>query len=137
MYSTQSTIENVWIRCKNHLHDNTCTTYWNGLSVELFPQVPLLLVYLHSRKFICSMDGAKSGVLVRATRPNLLLYIIGRSSSKTESRSDMNLIRMNCIVISQSNTFQTPFNLLYIEIKICCEFMFKKWSSSILSNFSN
>ncbi|CAK7349081.1 unnamed protein product [Dovyalis caffra] len=26
----------------------------------------------HSRKFICSMDGAKSGVLVRASRPILL-----------------------------------------------------------------
>ena len=47
------------------------------IPIPLFP----LLVYLHSRKFIRSMDGAKSGVLVRASRPILLPDIIGRSSS--------------------------------------------------------
>ena len=34
----------------------------------------------------------------------------------------MNLILMNCKVISQSNTFKITFNLLYIEIKIFSEF---------------
>ena len=47
------------------------------IPISLFP----LLIYLHSRKFIRSMDGAKSGVLVRASRPILLPDIIGRSSS--------------------------------------------------------
>ncbi|CAN6882577.1 unnamed protein product [Brassica oleracea var. botrytis] len=45
-----------------------------------------LLVYLHSRKIIRSVDGAKSGVLVRASRPILLPDIIGRSSSETRAR---------------------------------------------------
>nr|WLE73526.1 cytochrome c biogenesis FC [Thonningia sanguinea] len=49
------------------------------IPISSFP----LLVYLHSRKFIRSMDGAKSGVLVRASRPN----IIGRSSSETRARN--------------------------------------------------
>ncbi|PNY07360.1 NADH dehydrogenase subunit 1 [Trifolium pratense] len=40
---------------------------------------------LKERKFIRSMDGAKSGVLVRASRPILLPDIIGRSSSETRA----------------------------------------------------
>ena len=55
------------------------------IPIPLFP----LLVYLHSRKFIRSMDGAKSGVLVRASRPILLPYIIGRSSSETRARNTL------------------------------------------------
>ncbi|KAK8652178.1 hypothetical protein V6N13_061200 [Hibiscus sabdariffa] len=39
------------------------------------------------RKFIRSMDRAKSGVLVRASRPILLPDIIGRSSSETRARN--------------------------------------------------
>ncbi|KAI3945456.1 hypothetical protein MKX01_009233, partial [Papaver californicum] len=53
------------------------------ISISVFP----LLVYLHSRKFIRSIDGAKSGVLVRASRPILLPYIIGRNSSKNRARN--------------------------------------------------
>ena len=53
------------------------------IPISLFP----LLVYLHSRKFIRSLDGAKSGVLVRASRPILLPDIIGRSSSETRARN--------------------------------------------------
>ncbi|CAH2052342.1 unnamed protein product [Thlaspi arvense] len=52
------------------------------IPISSFP----LLVYLHSRKIIRSMDGAKSGVLVRASRPILLPDIIGRSSSETRAR---------------------------------------------------
>ena len=59
----------------------------NGTIIPiLIPSFPLL-VYLHSRKFIRSMDGAKSGVLVRASRPILLPDIIGRSSSETRARN--------------------------------------------------
>nr|ULM64083.1 cytochrome c biogenesis Fc [Schisandra chinensis]UXN84101.1 cytochrome c biogenesis FC [Kadsura japonica] len=50
------------------------------------PEFPFL-VHLHSRKFIRSMDGAKSGVLVRASHPILLPDIIGRSSSETRARN--------------------------------------------------
>jgi len=58
----------------------------NGTIIPiLIPSVPLL-VYLHSRKFIRSTDGAKSGVLVGASRPILLPDIIGRSSSETRAR---------------------------------------------------
>lgn len=53
------------------------------IPISSFP----LLVYLHSRKFIRSTDGAKSGVLVRASRPILLSDIIGRSSSETRARN--------------------------------------------------
>jgi len=53
------------------------------IPIPLFP----FLVYLHSRKFIRSMDGAKMGVLVRASRPILLPDIIGRSSSETRARN--------------------------------------------------
>nr|WGU13408.1 cytochrome c biogenesis FC [Dipodium fevrellii] len=53
----------------------------NGTLIPiLIPEFPFL-VYLHSRKFIRSMDRAKSGVLVRASRPLLFTDIIGRSSS--------------------------------------------------------
>lgn len=53
----------------------------NGTLIPiLIPEFPFL-VYLHSRKFIRSMDRAKSGVLVRASRPIRLTDIIGRSSS--------------------------------------------------------
>nr|YP_010883770.1 cytochrome c maturation protein CcmFc [Pandanus odorifer]WIW39615.1 cytochrome c maturation protein CcmFc [Pandanus odorifer] len=53
----------------------------NGTIIPIpIPEFPFL-VYLHSRKFIRSMDRAKSGVLVRASRPILLPDIIGRSSS--------------------------------------------------------
>ncbi|KAL0801397.1 hypothetical protein Bca101_056573 [Brassica carinata] len=45
-----------------------------------------LLVYLHSKKIIRSMDGVKSGVLVRASRPILLRDIIGRRSTETRAR---------------------------------------------------
>nr|QRG30080.1 cytochrome c biogenesis Fc [Phalaenopsis aphrodite subsp. formosana] len=53
----------------------------NGTLIPiLIPEFPFL-VFLHSRKFIRSMDRAKSGVLVRASRPILFTDIIGRSSS--------------------------------------------------------
>ncbi|GAA0158139.1 hypothetical protein LIER_43431 [Lithospermum erythrorhizon] len=59
----------------------------NGTLIPIpIPSFPLL-VYLHSRKFIRSTDGAKSGVLVRANRPILLPDIIGRSSSETRARN--------------------------------------------------
>lgn len=55
----------------------------NPIPISSFP----LLVYLHSRKFIRSMDGAKSEVLVRASRPILLPDRISRSSPSTISRN--------------------------------------------------
>lgn len=59
----------------------------NGTIIPIpIPSFPLL-VYLHSRKFIRSTDGAKSSVLVRANRPILLPDIIGRSSSETRARN--------------------------------------------------
>jgi len=53
----------------------------NGTIIPIpIPSFPFL-VYLHSRKFIRSMDRAKSGVLVKASRPILLPDKIWRSSS--------------------------------------------------------
>ncbi|KAI4983706.1 hypothetical protein ZWY2020_025572 [Hordeum vulgare] len=47
------------------------------IPIPLFP----FLVYLHLRKFIRSMDRAKSGVLVKASRPILLPDKMERTSS--------------------------------------------------------
>lgn len=53
----------------------------NGTIIPiLIPSFPFL-AGIHSRKFIRSMDGAKSGVLVRASRPVLLPDRRGRRSS--------------------------------------------------------
>lgn len=61
---------------------STGAPFFNGTIIPILISEFLFLVYLHSRKFIRSMDRAKSGVLVRASRPPLLLNnIIGRSSS--------------------------------------------------------
>ena len=59
----------------------------NGTIIPIpIPAFPLF-VCLHSRKFIRSMDGAKSGVLVRASRPILLPDIIERSSVEIRARN--------------------------------------------------
>ncbi|KAK8921467.1 hypothetical protein KSP39_PZI020161 [Platanthera zijinensis] len=53
----------------------------NGTLIPIMiPEFPFLF-YLHSRKFIRSMDRAKSGVLVRASHPIRLTDIIGGISS--------------------------------------------------------
>lgn len=54
----------------------------NGTIIPIPIPEFLFLVYLHSRKFIRSMDRAKSSVLVRASCPILLPDIIWRSSSE-------------------------------------------------------
>ena len=65
----------------------TGAPFSNGTIIPIpIPSFPRL-VYLHSRKFIRSTDRAKSRVLVRASRPILLLDIIGRSSSETRARN--------------------------------------------------
>nr|BCT42959.1 cytochrome c biogenesis FC [Musa ornata] len=53
----------------------------NGTIIPIPISSFLFMVYLHSRKFIRSMDRAQSYVLVRASCPILLPDIIGRSSS--------------------------------------------------------
>lgn len=65
----------------------TGAPFSNGTIIPILIPSFLLLVYIHSRKFIRSMDGAKNGVLVRASCPILLPDIIGRSSSKTRARN--------------------------------------------------
>ncbi|KAJ0791392.1 putative H(+)-transporting two-sector ATPase [Helianthus annuus] len=58
----------------------------NGTIIPILIPSVSLLVYLHSRKFIRSMDEAKSGVFVIASQPILLQDILGRSSSETRAR---------------------------------------------------
>ncbi|KAL8218433.1 hypothetical protein R6Q57_021806 [Mikania cordata] len=58
----------------------------NGTIIPILIPSVSLLVYLHSRKFIRSTDGAKSGVFIIASQPILLLDILGRSSSETRAR---------------------------------------------------
>ncbi|YP_003875499.1 cytochrome c biogenesis FC (mitochondrion) [Silene latifolia] len=66
---------------------STGAPFFNGTLIPILISLFLLLVYLHSRKFIRSMDRVKSGVLVRASCPILLPDIIGRSSSETRARN--------------------------------------------------
>lgn len=54
---------------------------FNGTIIPILIPLFPFLVGIHSRKFIRSMDGAKSGVLVRASRPVLLPDRRGRRSS--------------------------------------------------------
>jgi hypothetical protein len=58
----------------------------NGTIIPILIPSVSLLVYLHSRKFIRSTDGAKSGVFIIASQPILLPDILGRSSSETRAR---------------------------------------------------
>lgn len=60
---------------------STGASFFNGTLIPILISSFSFLVYLHSRKFIRSMDRAKSGVLVKASRPILLPEKIGRSSS--------------------------------------------------------
>jgi hypothetical protein len=60
---------------------STGASFFNGTIIPILISLFSFLVYLHSRKFIRSMDRAKSGVLVKASRPILLPDKIGRSSS--------------------------------------------------------
>ncbi|XBH55643.1 hypothetical protein VPH35_077687 [Triticum aestivum] len=53
----------------------------NGTMIPIPTPLFPFLVYLHSRKFIRSMNRAKSGVLVKASRPILLPDKMERSSS--------------------------------------------------------
>nr|KAJ0200719.1 hypothetical protein LSAT_V11C600339060 [Lactuca sativa] len=80
------------------------------IPISSFP----LLVYLHSRKFIRSTDGAKSGVLVKASRPILLPDIIGGSSSETRDRKalfwDFSYLESFCGVL-RLLFFRTFFSL--------------------------
>jgi len=58
---------------------STGASFFNGTIIPILISSFSFLVYLHSRKFIRSMDRAKSGVLVKASRPILLPEKIGRS----------------------------------------------------------
>jgi len=60
---------------------STGASFFNGTIIPILISSFSFVVYLHSRKFIRSMDRAKSGVLVKASRPILLPDKIGRSSS--------------------------------------------------------
>ncbi|RXI04448.1 hypothetical protein DVH24_038722 [Malus domestica] len=70
---------------------HTGTTLFSGISSDsgLFNihSISGMVLGSDSLKFIRSMDGAKSGVLVRASRPILLPDIIERSSSETRARN--------------------------------------------------
>nr|AUD38195.1 cytochrome c maturase subunit Fc [Plocama pendula] len=74
------------------------------------PSFPLL-VYLHSRKFIRSTNGAKSGVLVRASRPILLSDIIGRSSSETRARNAL----FRFVLVLHFLLLESKADLSYLE----------------------
>ena len=84
---------------------STGAPFFNGtiipIPISLFP----LLVYLHSRKFIRSMDGAKSGVLVRASRPILLPDIIGRSSSETRNALFRFVLVLHFLLLASKGNF--------------------------------
>ena len=77
----------------------------NGTIIPIpIPAFPLF-VCLHSRKFIRSMDGAKSGVLVRASRPILLPDIIGRSSSETRNALFRFVLVLQFLLLASKENF--------------------------------
>ncbi|YP_009243670.1 cytochrome c biogenesis FC (mitochondrion) [Cannabis sativa] len=77
----------------------------NGTIIPIpIPAFPLF-VCLHSRKFIRSMDGAKSGVLVRASRPILLPDIIGRSSSETRNALFRFVLVLQFLLLASKGNF--------------------------------
>ncbi|KAJ1682306.1 hypothetical protein LUZ63_022473 [Rhynchospora breviuscula] len=78
---------------------STGASFFNGTIIPIPISSFLFLVYLHSRKFIRSMDRAKSGVLVKASRPILLPDQIGRK-----------LIRQKCFIF-----FVTLLHFLLLE----------------------
>ncbi|KAF5782318.1 hypothetical protein HanRHA438_Chr11g0507141 [Helianthus annuus] len=65
---------------------STCAPSSNGTIIPILIPSVSLLVYLHSRKFIRSTDGTKSGVFIIASKPILLPDILERSSSETRAR---------------------------------------------------
>lgn len=65
----------------------TCAPSSNGTIIPIHIPSFLLLVYLHSKKFICSTNRAKSGVLVKASCHILLSNIIRRHSSRIRARN--------------------------------------------------
>lgn len=77
----------------------------NGTIIPIpIPAFPLF-VCLHSRKFIRSMDGAKSGVLVRASRPILFPDIIGRSSSETRNAFFRFVLVLQFLLLASKGNF--------------------------------
>jgi hypothetical protein len=64
----------------------TGAPFSHGTIIPIFTSLLLLLVYVHSRGFIRSMDKTESIVLVKA-RPILLPNIIGKSSPKTRAKN--------------------------------------------------
>ena len=64
----------------------TGAPFYHGTIIPIFTSLLLLLVYIHSRGFIRSMDKTERIVLVRA-RPILLPNIIEKSSPKTRAKN--------------------------------------------------
>nr|BCT43426.1 cytochrome c biogenesis FC [Ensete glaucum] len=71
----------------------------NGTIIPIPISSFLFLVYLHSRKFIRSMDRAKSYVLVRASCPILLPDRIGRSSYVARNALFRFVLVLNFLII--------------------------------------
>lgn len=65
---------------------STGAPFFHGTIIPIFTSLSLLLVYVHSRGFIRSMDKTERIVLVRA-RPILLPNIIEKSSPKTRAKN--------------------------------------------------
>nr|YP_009493668.1 cytochrome c biogenesis FC [Codonopsis lanceolata]AWN57613.1 cytochrome c biogenesis FC [Codonopsis lanceolata] len=111
----------------------TGAPFFNGTIIPILISLFLLLVYLHSRKFIGSMDGAKSGVLVRASRPILLADIIERRSS--ESRASKALFLF--VPLLHFLLLESKADFSYLEsfcavlcLLFCCTFFVLPFSRS-------
>ncbi|PHT27485.1 Cytochrome c biogenesis CcmF C-terminal-like mitochondrial protein [Capsicum baccatum] len=89
----------------------TGALFSNGTIIPIpIPSFPLL-VYLHSRKFIRSAERAKSGVLVRESRPILLPDIVGRSLSETRARNPL----FHFVPILHFLLLESKGDFLYLE----------------------
>nr|AND50351.1 cytochrome c biogenesis factor C [Flatbergium sericeum] len=64
----------------------TGAPFFHGIIIPIFTSLLLVLVYIHFRGFICSMNKTERIILVRA-RPILLPNIIKKSSPKTRAKN--------------------------------------------------
>nr|YP_009745566.1 cytochrome c biogenesis factor C [Andreaea wangiana]QIH30041.1 cytochrome c biogenesis factor C [Andreaea wangiana] len=98
---------------------STGAPFLHGTIIPIFTSLSPVLVYIHSRGFIRSMDGTERIVLVRA-RPILLPNIIEKSSPKTRAKNAFFLF-----LIFIFNSFIPKFmgDLSYLE-SFCGVFCF-------------
>nr|YP_009040969.1 CcmFC [Tetraphis pellucida]AIB08443.1 CcmFC [Tetraphis pellucida] len=116
----------------------TGAPFFHGTIIPIFTSLSLVLVHVHSRGFIRSMDETERIVLVRA-RPVLLSNIIEKSSPKTRAK---NAFFLFFIFISNFLILKFMGDLSYLEsfcgvlrfLLFCTFFLSSKYRRDTLAN---